>query len=75
MEKPLLNDPAVHPDSAILKEALGESFPAFELLMDTVMSPEYGLIPEWRYYRDGGAWLCKVIHKKKTVFFNLYWFV
>lgn len=31
------------------------------------------LIPEWNYYKDGGAWLCKVQFKKKTVFWLSIW--
>ena len=28
---------------------------------------------EWRYYNDGKAWLCKVVNKKKTVFWLSIW--
>ena len=30
-------------------------------------------MPEWNYYKDGNAWLCKVCLKKKTVFWLSVW--
>jgi hypothetical protein len=30
-------------------------------------------LPEWNYYKDGKAWLCKVLYKKKTVFWLSIW--
>jgi len=30
-------------------------------------------VPEWRYYNDGKAWLCKVVFKKKTIFWLSVW--
>jgi hypothetical protein len=38
-----------------------------------LMQPEFGLAFEWRYYKDSKAWLCKVAHKKKTVFWLSVW--
>ncbi len=35
--------------------------------------PEYGLEPQWRWYNDGKAWLCKMVFKKKTVFWLSVW--
>jgi len=32
-----------------------------------------GLVPEWRYYNDGKAWLCKAVFKKKTIFWLSVW--
>ncbi|WP_251650949.1 DUF3788 family protein [Aeromonas dhakensis] len=31
------------------------------------------LIPEWKYYKDGKAWLCKVIKGKKTIVWMSAW--
>ncbi|MDF9827339.1 hypothetical protein M2447_001431 [Ereboglobus sp. PH5-10] len=66
MERPLLNDPNLPPDAAILKKTLGRSHAAYEALAAGASGA--GLEMSWRYYNDGKAWLCKVTHKKKTVF-------
>lgn len=39
----------------------------------TLESPDLGVSPEWRFYKDGGAWLCKMTRKKKTVFWLSAW--
>jgi len=66
MELPFLKDPEIYPSDDVLKNVLGTSYPAFEELTGKIKDTEYALEPEWRYYKDGKAWLCKVCHKKKT---------
>ena len=73
MEKPLLNNPEIFPDNEVIKDTLKQSYKAFEMLMSTIAKPDYALIPEWRYYKDGKAWLCKVCVKKKTIFWLSVW--
>ena len=73
MEKPLLNDPDVYPDEEVLSKVLGNSFPVFQLCMTKITGEPLMLNPEWRYYKDGHAWLCKLTHKKKTVFWLSVW--
>ena len=73
MDKPLLNDPGIEPDEPVLKKVLGSSYPAFAALVKNIREEPLLLQPEWRYYRDGHAWLCKVVHKKKTVFWLSAW--
>jgi hypothetical protein len=73
METILLNDRQVFPDDEVLKTVLGKSFGAYTGLMKTVMAAEFGLLPEWNYYNDGKAWLCKAVFKKKTVFWVSVW--
>ncbi|MBN2487155.1 MAG: DUF3788 family protein [Bacteroidales bacterium] len=73
MEKPLLNDPLICPSDDVLENALGKSFESYKILMETISNAKFGLVPEWRYYKDGGAWLCKVQYKKKTVFWLSVW--
>lgn len=72
MEKPLLNNVDVFPTQEVLLEILGNTHPVYEKLIDIVQN-EYQLSPEWNYYKDGKAWLCKVIFKKKTVFWLSVW--
>lgn len=73
MDKPLLNNPAELPTDAVLQSVLGSAFEAYSTLMQRIAEPELALVPEWNYYRDGGAWLCKVQYKKKTVFWLTVW--
>ena len=73
MDKPLLNDPSVYPDEPVLKNVLGKTYSVFATLMQEIRNEPLLLEPEWRYYKDGHAWLCKVVHKKKTVFWLSVW--
>lgn len=73
MEKPLLNDPSVLPSPEVLQEVLGDSYQVYEKTLAVVTSEPYGIVPEWRYYNDGKAWLCKMVFKKKTVFWLSVW--
>lgn len=73
MEKPLLNDPDIYPDEGVLSNTLGHAYPVFNALMTKISGEPLVLVPTWRYYKDGHAWLCKVIHKKKTVFWLSVW--
>lgn len=72
MEKgPLLKDPLIPPSDEVFRKALGISYPAFVELSKSVT--DSGLTMEWRYYKDGKAWLCKVVFKKKTIFWLSVW--
>jgi len=73
METILLKDKQVVPDDNVLKTALGESYTAYDALIKNVTAGESGLLPQWNYYNDGKAWLCKVVYKKKTVFWLSVW--
>lgn len=71
MEQLLLRDPNILPDENVLKSILGNSFEVYIMLFNRIA--EAGLIPQWNYYKDGKAWLCKVQYKKKTVFWFSVW--
>ncbi len=73
MEAPLLKEPEIIPSEEVLSKLLGKSYTAFESFISTITGPEYGLDPQWNYYKDGKAWLCKVQYKKKTVFWLSVW--
>lgn len=73
MEIPLLKDPDVFPGTEVLKKVLDALFPVFEEFMKTAESDDLNLSPEWRYYKDGKAWLCKITFKKKTVVWLSVW--
>jgi len=66
-----LTNENLYPDDSVLKTVLGEAYaPYAELLtMFTSNNMDY----EWRYYKDGKAWLCKVQKKKKTIVWMSAW--
>lgn len=68
-----LKDPEVFPSLEVLEKVLGKTYPVFEEFMKAAESEEFGLRPEWRYYKDGKACLCKITFKKKTVVWLSVW--
>lgn len=73
MEGLLLREQENPPTSETLSNALGDSYLVFEELIKEITGPDFGLVTEWNYYRDGKAWLCKVIFRKKTIFWLSVW--
>lgn len=72
-EEMQLRNPDIEPTSDLIGAALGNKvYAVYEELMSSIL-PALELIPEWRYYNDGKAWLCKVVNKKKTVFWLSIW--
>jgi hypothetical protein len=66
-----LRDESVYPDEQVLKSILGETYHAYcELLK---IYDDNDLEHEWRYYKDGKAWLCKVQKKKRTIVWMSAW--
>jgi len=70
-ERIQLTDESVYPDENILKSVLGRSYGAYTDLLN--LYEERGLSLEWRYYKDGKAWLCKVHRKKKIIVWMSAW--
>lgn len=73
METQLLRDPQLYPDESVLKSVLDRSFEAWKELSTGLLSEKYKFDFQWHYYNDGKAWLCKVVYKKKTVFWLSVW--
>lgn len=72
--KILLKDPDIFPSETVLKEALGDNiYAVLKSFTETITSPDYGLIVDWRYYNDGKAWLSKTAFKKKTILWLSAW--
>lgn len=69
----ILTSADIVPTPEVLEHALGDLFAVYERLTARLESPEFGVRPEWRYYRDGGAWRCKMTHRTKTVFWLSAW--
>jgi len=66
-----LRDADVYPDEQVLKETLGKAYNAYCALLDIFADNEMSY--EWRYYKDGNAWLCKVQKKKRTIIWMSAW--
>jgi len=73
MEKHLLREPEIYPSKEVLKSALGKVYDVLEALQTQLTQDTYALTFDWHYYNDGKSWLCKVSHKKKTVFWLSIW--
>lgn len=66
-----LTDENTFPDESVLKKVLGRSYNAYLELLKLYENND--LAYEWRYYRDGKAWLCKVQKSKKTIVWMSAW--
>jgi len=66
-----LHDSSVYPDESVLKKVLDTSYGAYCSLLK--LYEDNGLEAEWRYYRDGKAWLCKVQRKGRTIVWMSAW--
>ena len=66
-----LRDESVYPDEQLLKSILGRSYDAYCELLKLYDDNEMEI--EWRYYKDGKAWLCKVQIKKRTIVWMSAW--
>jgi hypothetical protein len=73
MDTLLLKEEEIFPADDILQEALGKLYSTYKVLMTQIIGDSFGLTPEWHYYQDGKAWLCKIVFKKKTVFWLSIW--
>ncbi len=66
-----LKNENIYPDDKVLQDVLGDSYKAFKKLLQLYENNE--MTHEWRYYRDGKAWLCKVQKKKRTIVWMSAW--
>ena len=63
----------IFPSEEVLKTALGQVYDVWIALEKQVTQGELSLALDWNYYKDGKAWMCKVCHKKKNVFWLSVW--
>lgn len=72
-EKILLREEEIEPTDKVLENALGkELFTIYQEIIQ-IFTDEFSLEPQWRFYNDGKAWLCKVVYKKKTILWLSLW--
>jgi len=69
----ILKDPNISVTPQVLRSHLGKLYAIYDELVATLASEHFEATPEWRFYRDGGAWLCKITRKKKTIFWLSAW--
>ena len=69
----LLRDETVLPTNEVIKKVLGEELFGVYSELITSFTSELDLEPQWRYYNDGKAWLCKVVYRKKTILWLSLW--
>lgn len=69
--KPILNDTMIEPTQEVLHSVMGDNYENYLLFMELVS--KYGLTPRWQYYNDGKSWLCKMLHKKRNIFWFSVW--
>jgi hypothetical protein len=69
----LLKDPDQAPTSELLEAEFGNLYLLYTEMIELLESDEIGLGIEWRYYKDGKGWLCKITRKKKTVVWMSPW--
>ncbi len=68
----LLRDPEQKPDEALFRSILAPNF--CRVLEMTLQSlTDAGIDFEWRYYKDGNAWLGKASYRKKTIVWISLW--
>ncbi|MBN2638424.1 MAG: DUF3788 family protein [Bacteroidales bacterium] len=69
----LLREKETEPTLDVLENVLGkELFILYEELIK-IFTDEFSLEPQWQFYKDGNAWLCKVVFKKKTILWLSVW--
>lgn len=66
-----LRDESIYPDENVLRSILDKSYESYVKLLEIFSKNE--MLYEWRYYRDGNAWLCKVQKKKRTIVWMSAW--
>lgn len=67
MKGPLLRDEQEYPSDDVLAKCLGRAKSAWDALAIRLAKDHPDMSLEWRYYKDGKSWLCKLVRKKKTV--------
>ncbi len=73
MNKPLLNDKNVYPTDDVLLKHLGKTKTIWDAFITQISSAFPSMFLEWNFYNDGKSWLCKLVHKKKTMCWISIW--
>lgn len=71
METIILKDSAIYPENNILEMVLEDHYQYYQKFANIIK--DKNLLMEWKYYKDGNNWLCKIQNKKKTVCWLSVW--
>lgn len=63
----LLRENNIEPTSKVIESVLEKDIFEINIEILKIISDEPDLRSEWRFYKDGRAWLCKITCKKKTI--------
>lgn len=69
----LLREANIEPTKKVLENVLGKKLLDVYIELLNLTTNELGIEYEWRYYKDGKAWLFKAVYKKKTIFWLSVW--
>lgn len=69
----LLRNEWEEPTHEVLEQAMGKELFAVYQRLTALIKIKFSLDPQWRFYKDGKAWLCKIVEKKKTIFWLSIW--
>ena len=73
MDIQFLREQDIFPSKEVLQDVLGKIYHVWVEMENRMTQSEFALTLDWNYYKDGKSWLCKVCHKKKTVFWLSVW--
>jgi len=73
MERPQLRDEKEYPSDDVLARYLAKAKADWDAFTARLAEEVSDASLEWRYYRDGKSWLCKLVRKKKTVCWVSIW--
>lgn len=73
MNKPLLNNRDEYPDDKTLLKYLGKTKTVWDAFVELLTASFPSMSLEWNFYNDGKSWLCKLVHKKKTICWISIW--
>ncbi|MDL2313269.1 DUF3788 domain-containing protein [Bacteroidales bacterium OttesenSCG-928-B11] len=69
----LLREAEIEPTEEVLEQVLEkEIFNVYQEILKIITS-EFDLQYEWRFYKDGKSWLFKAVYKRKTIFWLSAW--
>lgn len=69
----LFRDAAITPTQVQIETEMGKVLFHVYIALIEMISNDFGMSYEWRFYKDGKAWLFKAVYKKKTVFWLSAW--
>jgi hypothetical protein len=69
----LLRDESIEPSDDTLAELLAEIYPTYAHFISSITDEPLCLDPQWKYYKDGKSWLCRIMYKKKTISWMSVW--